>query len=184
MTEWLASGIPAAVEASGPDFLPTLIQLFVVTTAAAGAGLFFGRFWLAREIQNKESEIKVLERSIEEQKAYANRLQLVIDTASSIEEAKEKADSFTRHPTGHGQKANQVFAATVQRNLVALLAESGVRNEDLAKKTGIPLKELLKALTKPDALTERLLAKILKEANKARRANGMAPIDIHHLIAV
>ena len=53
MIEWLASAIPAAVEASGPRFLPTLLQLLTFIGIAFGAGLFFGRVWLARIIQTK-----------------------------------------------------------------------------------------------------------------------------------
>lgn len=91
MLGWWEAGIPAAVAVSGPRFLPTMIQLLLFFGGSFGFGLYFGRFWLARSLQNKDTEISVKDSMIAERELIAERLQQIIDTAPTIEEAQEDA---------------------------------------------------------------------------------------------
>ena len=154
MIEWLASGIPAAVEASGPRFLPTMIQLLLFGGGAFAGGLFFGRFWLTRIIQTKEAELASEVRRYE---AQSERLLLLADqvaqfkediaNAQNLEEAKETAKdipSVDLMKEDSRKYANRYELTSLIRKLSILRRTLDKSNREIAADLNIPYAELIK----------------------------------------
>ena len=158
MIEWLASGIPAAVEASGPRFLPTLLQLLTFIGIAFGAGLFFGRFWLTRIVQNKEAELASEARRYEAQSERLSFLadqvaqfKIEIENVQNLDEAKEAAKEIQPVETeyiGTSKAPRNLNKQNEYRvKLEQLIFEKNVPISQLANEIDIPPDQLLSFLS-------------------------------------
>ena len=151
MIEWLASGIPAAVEASGPRFLPTVIQLLLFGGATAAAGLFFGRFWLTRIIQNKDAELASEARRYEAQSErlsfYSDQITKLkedIENAQNLEEAKEavKEISETADPKTDFEQIHLFNRRFIRNKINRFISEHNLTLPQIAIESNINQKSL------------------------------------------
>ena len=144
MIEWLASGIPAAVEASGPRFLPTLLQLLTFIGIAFGAGLFFGRFWLTRIIQTKEaelaSEVRRYEAQSERLSFYSDQITKFkedIENAQNLDEAKEVAKEIPPVSGVQFNVQNRAVQEVYRNYLKDIKEQNHLTNKMLSEETGV-----------------------------------------------
>ena len=148
MIEWLASGIPAAVEASGPRFMSTLLQILTFGGAMFGGGLFFGRFWLTRMLTIKDT---ALEAQKERYEALSERVVLAndqltfakqsIESADNLDDAKETAKDIPSLPVKFDIKLTR---KSVREFLKRHKLERNLSSQHIADEIGITLSDLEK----------------------------------------
>ena len=158
MVDWWSAGIPAAVEASGPRFLATMIQLLLFGSGAFAGGLFFGRFWLTRIIQTKDAELASESRRYEAQAErlsfYGEQIEKLkedIDSAENLQEAKEAAKDLPpppdlavfKIPAPRSQRLHPTLLRTGVRGYFRRLKEKyDLDDRQIADRVGVPLVEV------------------------------------------
>ena len=130
-----------------PDALKMLLQLVTITGAAFGGGTVFGRFWYAREVKERLSQIETRDGKID-------FLEMQIKSSTSIEELRNKT-SLEEHGV-------QMFhPEEVKRHIQNLeRLQTGIqRTKDLRKN----------AIDKEDiAAFEKQLQKLEEELNETK----------------
>ena len=185
MVDWLNSGIPAAVEVSGPRFLATMIQLILFASGAFAGGLFFGRFWLTRIIQNKDTELASQARQYDAQSEWLSfredqikQLQDRVQNAPSLEEAQKAAEELkeedgvpyiTKFSKGGAiDRVGNVVSNNVLRSVInSIRVNEALTYSQIANEIGIPT-TTLETFMKKGAIDLRSSSRIADYAAKKR----------------
>ncbi len=118
-------------------FFANFIQLFLLAGGVGGAGLFFGRFWLTRELANKDTRIELLEESIR------NLDRKVVDRDQTISNLRVKHTGEADNPEDFlatGQRLDRIEMELNSRKnkqflaqLHTLMSLRGIENSHISK---------------------------------------------------